>query len=230
MEEGFSAESNLNNSEQTSEEVADDGFSDSNTQKNAENNGKFDNRNIIPLEPDAEDEQPEESESMPAERENSSEKEKDDSKEEQKSFKDKEGLDNKITKNQNSIKALEEKVASLTEDVDDLISLYEIVSVEMNPFVGLSKITTKRLDALENIDREFESLKERIEELESAAGRVSASKPIDNKDQSKDTSLRENIDYIIDTALEYIVKEKNIDEIIDKFIGDFKDKNVNLGG
>lgn len=238
MEEGLNAESNLNNSENTPEKPIDEQSSDSITQKNEEQQNqetiqeekKFDNRNIIPLEPDAEDEKLEENESTPEDNEKSSESEKDESKEERASFKDKESLDNQVNKNQNSIKVLEEKLASLTEDVDDLISLYEIVSVEMNPFVGLSKITTKRLDALENIDKEFESLKERIEELEAVTSRVKASIPNENKVQSKDITIQENIDYIIEKALKYLTKEKNIDEIIDKFIQDRIGKNTNLGG
>lgn len=238
MEEGLNAEPNLNNSENTSEKPTDAQSPDSNIQNDVENQKKinskeekiYDNRNIIPLQPDAEDEKAEQDESMQEDEEKLSEVEKDEPKEEQKSFKDKESLDNQVTKNQNSIKNLEEKLASLTEDVDDLISLYEIVSVEMNPFVGLSKITTKRLDALENIDKEFESLKQRIEDLEAGASRVKVSIPNENIVQSKDVSLQENIDYFIDKALEYITKEKNIDEIIDKFIESCKGINVNPGG
>jgi len=134
------------------------------------------------------------------------------------------------TRVQSWIDTLNEKLASLTEDVDDLISLYEIVSVEMNPFVGLSKITTNRLDALENIDKEFESLKERIENLEAGAGRVKASIPKEKKELSKDISLQEDIDFIVDKALEYIAKEKKIDDIIDKFIEKYKGGNAKLGG
>jgi len=238
LEEGLNAEPNLNNSENTSEKPTDAQSPDSNIQNDVENQKKinskeekiYDNRNIIPLQPDAEDEKAEQDESMQEDEEKLSEVEKDEPKEEQKSFKDKESLDNQVTKNQNSIKNLEEKLASLTEDVDDLISLYEIVSVEMNPFVGLSKITTKRLDALENIDKEFESLKQRIEDLEAGASRVKVSIPNENIVQSKDVSLQENIDYFIDKALEYITKEKNIDEIIDKFIESCKGINVNPGG
>jgi hypothetical protein len=37
----------------------------------------------------------------------------------------------------------------------------------MNPFVGLSKVTKKRLDALENFTKEVEGVKTRIGELES---------------------------------------------------------------
>lgn len=38
----------------------------------------------------------------------------------------------------------------------------------MNPFVGLSKVTKKRLDALENITKEVDTIKSRVGDLESS--------------------------------------------------------------
>ena len=75
-------------------------------------------------------------------------------------------LDAQIKENNNLIRKLEEKVASISEDMNDLIGLYEIVSGQMNPFVGLSKVTKKRLDVLENFDKEMESLKTRLDSIE----------------------------------------------------------------
>ena len=37
----------------------------------------------------------------------------------------------------------------------------------MNPFVGLSKVTKKRIDALENFTQEIEEIKNRMEDVES---------------------------------------------------------------
>ncbi|MEM4258227.1 MAG: flagella accessory protein C [Candidatus Thermoplasmatota archaeon] len=76
-------------------------------------------------------------------------------------------FDFQIKKNQEDIGKLTEKIDSLTKDLDDLVSLYEIVSEQMNPFVGLSKVTKKRLDALENFTKEIETLNTRIGEIES---------------------------------------------------------------
>lgn len=135
-------------------------------------------------------------------------------------------MNHQISKNQNSIRALEKKIASLSEDVDDLVSLYEIVSVEMNPFVGLSKITRNRLDALANIDKEFESLKTRVEELEGSTTGLSASETDDNFDDNKDFYLVEDIDDIVDEALEYIIEIRKIDDIIDEFVKDLKSGNI----
>ena len=79
-----------------------------------------------------------------------------------------------IKKNQEDIGEMNQKLESVTKDLDDLVSLYEIVSEQMNPFVGLSKVTKKRIDALENFTKEIEDLKERTGELESFAERSGA--------------------------------------------------------
>ncbi len=78
-------------------------------------------------------------------------------------------FDFQIKKNQEEIDGVHQKLDNLSKDLDDLVSLYEIVSEQMNPFVGLSKVTKKRLDALENFTREIDLLKERTGELESFA-------------------------------------------------------------
>jgi hypothetical protein len=76
-------------------------------------------------------------------------------------------FDFQIKKNQEEITNINGKVESLSKDLDDLVSLYEIVSEQMNPFVGLSKVTKKRLDALENIIKEVDGVKTRMGDLES---------------------------------------------------------------
>ncbi|HWR62946.1 MAG TPA: flagella accessory protein C [Candidatus Thermoplasmatota archaeon] len=76
-------------------------------------------------------------------------------------------FDFQIKKNQEELTTINQKVENLSKDLDDLVSLYEIVSEQMNPFVGLSKVTKKRLDALENIIKEVDGVKTRIGDLES---------------------------------------------------------------
>ena len=78
-------------------------------------------------------------------------------------------FDFQIKKNQEDIDGIHQKLDNLSKDLDDLVSLYEIVSEQMNPFVGLSKVTKKRLDALETFTKEIDLLKERTGELESFA-------------------------------------------------------------
>jgi len=76
-------------------------------------------------------------------------------------------FDFQIKKNQEDISKISEKMDGVTKDLDDLVSLYEIVSEQMNPFVGLSKVTKKRIDALENFTQEIEDIKNRMEDVES---------------------------------------------------------------
>jgi archaellum component FlaC len=143
---------------------------------------------------------------------------------------DKKIIEEKINNNSSAIKEIQERLDSVSEDVDDLVSLYEIVSVEMNPFVGLSKITRKRLDALENMDKDFAELKTRIEDLERNPRTVISAPTASVNAKTTNISEENNvfyggIDKIIDDAVKYILKEKEIDEIISSFIGDLKVNN-----
>ncbi len=83
-------------------------------------------------------------------------------------------FDFQIKKNQEEITGINKKIESVSRDLDDLVSLYEIVSEQMNPFVGLSKVTKKRIDALENFTSEIDNLKDRMGEVESFAERTGA--------------------------------------------------------
>ena len=83
-------------------------------------------------------------------------------------------FDFQIKKNQEELSNVNKKIDGMSKDLDDLVSLYEIVSEQMNPFVGLSKVTKKRLDALENFTIEIDGLKERMGEMESFAERSGA--------------------------------------------------------
>jgi len=94
-------------------------------------------------------------------------KELEDKREYLKAFKD---FDLRINENKEKIEQMIEKINSLSGDLDDLVSLYEIVSEQMNPFVGLSKVTKERIDALENFTSEIKGLHERMEKLESNQG------------------------------------------------------------
>lgn len=92
----------------------------------------------------------------------------------------------------------------MSKDLDDLVSLYEIVSEQMNPFVGLSKVTKKRLDALENFTREIDTLKERTAELESYAERTGVT--------LKDFSLKKKNDEIDSLEKPKLEESENVVE------------------
>ena len=75
-------------------------------------------------------------------------------------------FDLQIKKNQSDINSISEKINAISKDLDDLVSLYEIVSEQMNPFVGLSKVTKKRLESFENINKEIGLLNKRLNSME----------------------------------------------------------------
>ncbi len=95
-------------------------------------------------------------------------------------------FDFQIKKNQEDVTKVTEKLDSLSKDLDDLVSLYEIVSEQMNPFVGLSKVTKKRIEALETFTKEIDELKTRIGELEG--------NPQDTVKKTNDQKSSEKID------------------------------------
>ena len=164
-------------------------------------------------------------------------------------------FDFQIKKNQEEINALNQKLESVSKDLDDLVSLYEIVSEQMNPFVGLSKVTKKRIEALENFTKEVEELKTRIGDLEAFAemaganlneirknrpdnanktedtaetiGETSGVSPSVPPNQNHETWASDDIEIIIEKALDSITFENKIDSLIDEFIENLKDMNTN---
>jgi len=116
-----------------------------------------------------------------------------------------------------------QEVVGVTKDLDDLVSLYEIVSEQMNPFVGLSKVTKTRLDALENFITEVDLLKERTGELESFAEQSGAKlkglgeQEVHAKTIDTDTIL--GIVNTVDTNTLRKLSDGDLDKIIEKSLG-----------
>jgi flagellar protein FlaC len=145
-----------------------------------------------------------------------------------------------IKKNQEHITGLNQKFDSVSKDLDDLVSLYEIVSEQMNPFVGLSKVTKKRIDALENFTKEIDNLKERTAELESFAERSGAKlktvrevgefdeetqEPQDLGPMNNDILMElsdNDLEIILERALGSLSPENTVDMLIDEFIENLK--------
>jgi len=141
-------------------------------------------------------------------------------------------FDFQIKKNQENVNKAVEKIDGLTKDLDDLVSLYEIVSEQMNPFVGLSKVTKKRIDALENFTREIEDVKTRMGDLESemeknlgGVKRITkdfeknvdpSSSQIDNESELKDKlTPTENIDdkSLPSNAMQFVAGDLSNDDL-----------------
>ena len=76
-------------------------------------------------------------------------------------------FDFRISENQKQIEEFSKQIGTFNENLDDLVSLYEIVSEQMNPFVGLSSVTKKRIEALENYSQDIDVLKTKMMEFES---------------------------------------------------------------
>jgi flagellar protein FlaC len=153
-------------------------------------------------------------------------------------------FDFQIKKNTEEITLIYKKLESVSKDLDDLVSLYEIVSEQMNPFVGLSKVTKKRIDALENFTKEIDDLKNRMGEIESFVERsgedfaeIKAIKNSAQKDKletdvkvNKTTELPSNLpsnipEKLSTNDLDFIIEksfnEINIDMKIDNLINDY---------
>jgi len=143
-------------------------------------------------------------------------------------------FDFQIKKNKEDVTNLLEKVENLSKDLDDLVSLYEIVSEQMNPFVGLSKVTKKRLDALENFTKEVDGVKTRIGDLESVlektgvaiGGSITPSAVISTNEVKTrpETPLVQSVTPVMPSPVPRVmqptagenISEKEIDELLSK--------------
>jgi len=144
-------------------------------------------------------------------------------------------FDFQIKKNQEDINNLNQKLDGMSKDLDDLVSLYEIVSEQMNPFVGLSKVTKKRLDSLESFTKEIDTVKNRVGDLESFAERMGMrieNPEIEIRKEEKvnipaETLSDMDLDKIIELSMKDMASENAIDMAIDEFIESLK---INLNG
>jgi flagellar protein FlaC len=141
-------------------------------------------------------------------------------------------FDFQIKKNQQDINAVGEKISALSKDLDDLVSLYEIVSEQMNPFVGLSKVTKKRLESLENITREVDTLKDKLSTLEAGGAIQTIQQDQPSVEPSFEVDLSDQeMERIIQMSFSEITPgsqvETSIDSAIDVFIENLKAGNMN---
>ena len=62
--------------------------------------------------------------------------------------------------------SLRENIDRINENFQDIMALYEVVSNQINPFIGVSKITATSMEKLEKLEHETEILRKRIDELQ----------------------------------------------------------------
>jgi len=132
-------------------------------------------------------------------------------------------LETEIAKNREMIKNMEEKVETINKDLDDLVSLYEIVSEQMNPFVGLSKVTKKRLEALEKLTEEFDKIKSRLDDLELLVGKIPPSGAVKTGEDTE-KKYTGDIDKVMDTSISALAIENEIDAFIDNFLEEIRNE------
>jgi len=130
-----------------------------------------------------------------------------------------------IKKNSEEITSLNKKIDNITKDLDDLVSLYEIVSEQMNPFVGLSKVTKKRLDTLENLNKEIDVLKTRLGDIENLVEKTGLDFESIKLKENENNLLNlssEELDRIIENTFNSMDIDLKIDEVIEEFIENLK--------
>jgi flagellar protein FlaC len=57
-------------------------------------------------------------------------------------------------------------IQNINENFQDMMALYEVVSNQINPFIGISKITATSMEKVEMMENESRNLKKRVEELQ----------------------------------------------------------------
>ncbi|ABR54872.1 Flagella accessory C family protein [Methanococcus vannielii SB] len=61
---------------------------------------------------------------------------------------------------------LRSDIQNINENFQDMMALYEVVSNQINPFIGISKITATSMEKVEKMETESKNLKKRVEELQ----------------------------------------------------------------
>lgn len=191
-------------------------------------------RKIIKLTPDT-DEQTQEVKQPPVSTEQTKKEEmteKDTLEQKRTMLQNMKDFDFQLKKNQQDIETINGKLEGLSKDLDDLVSLYEIVSEQMNPFVGLSKVTKKRLDALENFTKEIDALNTRLGDLESFAVQTGAQLEHRAQTELPTTTMsgklsEDELDAVIEKALMALSVDQKIGSAIDNFIENLKVGNIN---
>ncbi|CAB3288801.1 Putative flagella-related protein C [Methanocaldococcus lauensis] len=81
-------------------------------------------------------------------------------------------IESKLPKFESSINNLRKEnenirveLDKINESLQDIMALYEVVSNQINPFIGVSKITATSLEKLERLESEYKRLKKTIDEL-----------------------------------------------------------------
>ena len=61
---------------------------------------------------------------------------------------------------------LRESINKINENFQDIMALYEVVSNQVNPFIGISKITATSMEKMERLEYETDNLRKKVNELQ----------------------------------------------------------------
>ena len=61
---------------------------------------------------------------------------------------------------------IKNRIAQVDTKLIDMLSLYEVVANQVNPFVGLSKVTTANIEKLERLQQQAETMENEIISIE----------------------------------------------------------------
>lgn len=63
------------------------------------------------------------------------------------------------------IDALREEIQKIDESMGDIMALYEVVSAQINPFVGSSKVTSLSVERIEALERAVDEIENQIRNI-----------------------------------------------------------------
>ncbi len=74
-------------------------------------------------------------------------------------------LDIAVNTLRKDITEIRNELGKLDENLRDIMMLYEVVSNQINPFIGISKVTATSMEKLERLERDMDKSKESLEDI-----------------------------------------------------------------
>ena len=107
-----------------------------------------------------------------------------------------------ITNLRKENETLRENINKINENFQDIMALYEVVSNQINPFIGISKITAASMEKMEKLEYEATNLRKKLNDLQRDVVILA------------DIYLRQQHDIDIDGVIDDILAEDEISKVI----------------